>query len=342
MDVLVQSRSLAEAAPGLPRITNVLLIVNPGSRSGTRAVDAVLVALRDAGVEVEAVETTGPRDATRIVRDRVTARASSYDAVLTLGGDGTAMEAASALAGIADAPPLGIIAVGTANVLARTVGIPLSPVRAVRALLDADAVTIDLGRVADGPAFAIGLGVGLDASMIGGASSIMKRRIGYAAYVLSALRACLRLERFTARIVVDGVVHEADTSSVLVANFGTVLGDLVCFAENTGPRDGLLDVCLYSPRSMFDAARILWHMLFGGVSEDRCVRIIRGSHIRIETDPPRPTQADGELLGMTPVEINVEPGALKLLVPRTTSRRWRFRRQPTANLRSATPESCTP
>jgi YegS/Rv2252/BmrU family lipid kinase len=307
-------------------VTHVLLIVNPGSRAGRQALAPVLAALRAAGASCEVAHTAAPGHATALVREQLDAAPTPFDAVFTLGGDGTAMEVATALAGIANAPPLGIIAVGTANVLARTLGLPMSPAVAVPALLEAEPVTIDLGRIEGGPAFAIGLGIGLDAAMIGGASSGMKRRIGFLAYGWSAFRAGLRLERFHARVTVDGVLHEVETSSVLVANFGTVLGDLVCFGEGIGHRDGLLDVCLYSPRSLPAAGRILWRMVFGGVSNDRCVRTIRGRHIRIETDPPRRMQADGELLGLTPVEIRVAPAAVRVLVPRsTTSRRWRFK-----------------
>lgn len=300
----------------------------------------VLEALRSAGVACEVAETKARRHATTLVRDLLVANPGEYDAVLVLGGDGTAMETMTALTEFPDAPPLGIIAVGTANVLARTLGIPMGPVDAVAAVLDADAVAMDLGFVSGGPAFAIGLGVGLDAAMISGASTLLKRRIGYFAYAWSALRAGLRLERFHATVTVDGEVHVVETSSVLVANFGRVLGDMVCFGEEIDHQDGLLDVCLYSPRSAPQAVRIFWRMLFGGVGQDRCVRIIRGRRIRIETDPPRPMQADGELLGLTPVEIFVEPSAVRVLVPRATPRRWRFRRLPTTRIRTEQLERC--
>jgi YegS/Rv2252/BmrU family lipid kinase len=304
----------------------VLLIVNPGSRAGSRALAPVLSALRVAGISYELAETAAPRHATTLVREWLAGDDAAFDAVFTLGGDGTAMEAMTALAGIPGAPPIGIIAVGTANVLARSLGIPLSPSAAVAALVEAEAVTIDLGFIEGGPAFAIGLGVGLDAAMIGGASSAMKRRVGFLAYAWSALKAGLKLERFRATITVDGVVHQVETSSVLVANFGKVLGELVCFGEDIGHQDGMLDVCVYSPRSIVDASRVLGRMVFGGVSADRCVRTIRGRRVRIETDPPRPIQADGELLGLTPVEMVVEPSAVRVLVPRTSTPRWRFRR----------------
>lgn len=304
------------------RIGTALLIVNPAARRARAALEDVLAAFRDAGVACAVRETTGPGDATRLVREAL-GGPHAHDAIFALGGDGTAMEVATALAGVPGAPPFGILALGTANVLARSLGIPLAPAAAVRSLVEADIVAIDLGQVTGGASFAIGLGIGLDASMIGGASSIMKRRVGWLAYAWAALRAGLMLERFTARITVDGSTHEVETSSVLVANFGRVLGDLLCFGEGVGHRDGVLDVCIYSPRTIADAARILWRMLSGGVGEDRCVRIISGRHVTISTDPPRPMQSDGELLGTTPVEIRVLPAAVRLLSPRTTPRRWR-------------------
>ena len=340
MRALDESRAFLVSAPADAAVTNVLLIVNPGSRSGRRSLESVQHALRAAGVACETALTTGPRHATSLVVERVQTSDVQFDAVLTLGGDGTAMEVATGLSEMSDAPPLGVLAAGTLNALARSVGIPMSPVTAVSALLDGDVVSVDLGRVLEGPAFAIGLGIGLDAAMIGGASSVLKRRIGFFAYAWSALRAGLRLERFHARVTVDGVVHDVETSSVLVANFGRVLGDMICFGEEIAHQDGLLDVCVYSPRSVVDAGRILTRMLFGGVSDDRCVRIIRGRHIRIETDPPRPVQADGELLGVTPVEVTVDPGAVRMLVPRATPRRWRFRRLARTLVRADQVEHC--
>ena len=317
-------------------LSRALLVVNPGSRGGRAALPDVLRAFAAAGVDVQVAETNGPSHATTLVRERIAADAEPFDAVFTLGGDGTAMEVATGLGELSGAPPLGILAVGTANVLARSLGIPMSPARAVPALLQANTVSIDLGRIVGGPCFAIGLGVGLDVAMIGGASAMLKRRIGYLAYGWAAIRAGLRMERFGATITVDGVSQRVETSSILVANFGLVLADLVCFGEDIVHHDGLLHVCVYSPNSLFDAARILRRMILGGVSADRCVRTIPGRHIRIETDVPRPIQADGELLGLTPVEVEVIPAAVRLLVPTAPPRRFRLRRVMTASTAHST------
>ena len=309
---------------------DVLLIVNPGSRTGARLLPEVLGALGSARVRI--AQTASPRHATAIVREALATGSATFDVVLTLGGDGTAMEVATALAEFPDAPPLGIIALGTANVLARTLGIPMNPARAIDALREADTVAIDLGLVEGGPAFAIGLGIGLDATMIARVSTRLKRRIGYLAYGLSALGAGLRLDRFAATITVDGTVHRVNTSSVLVANFGTVLGDLLCFGDDIGHLDGVLDVCVFSPPTRVHALRILWRMLRCGLHRDDNVRVFRGRDIRIETDRPRAMQADGDLIGETPVTLRVLPGAVRVLVPRVSPRRWRVRRLPQARV----------
>ena len=171
-------------------VLKALLVVNPAARGASRALPTVLDAFRMAGIDCEIAETNAPAHATELVRARLSSTRAGVDAVFTLGGDGTAMEVATALADQPDAPPLGILALGTANVLARSLGIPLRPAQAVRALLGAPIVAIDLGRVVGGPRFAIGLGIGLDASMIGGASRVLKRRLGYVAYAWSAIRSC--------------------------------------------------------------------------------------------------------------------------------------------------------
>src|SRR5688572_4402070 len=129
----------------------VLLIVNPASRRGARVLPAVRAALVRLGVACVERATRGPGDATAIAREH----AETVDAVLTLGGDGTAMEVVTALAGAG--PPVGILHGGTANVLARTLGVPRAVDRAVPALLGGTEARLDLGRLADGRHFAIGL-----------------------------------------------------------------------------------------------------------------------------------------------------------------------------------------
>src|SRR5581483_4571908 len=119
------------------------------------------------------------------------------------------MEIATALAGTNT--PIGVLAGGTGNLLARAVGIPLSIRRAVPMLLSADVLLIDVGRFESGRRFAIAAGVGIDASMVAETPGWLKRRLGVLAYTLmgarAAVRAVVRRQFFVARVTVDGTTE---------------------------------------------------------------------------------------------------------------------------------------
>jgi diacylglycerol kinase (ATP) len=300
-----------------PSIRRALLIANPASRLGRKRLPQARAALERAGVQCDVAFTERPGHAADIVVER----AEDYDVVFTLGGDGTAMEAAGALAGTMR--PLGVLAGGTGNLLARAVGIPLDPERAVKMLLAGEELHIDLGRIVSCQPvrhFAVAAGVGIDAAMVAETPSWLKRRLGVLAYTITAtraaLRAVLRQEFFHVRLTVDGEEFEAAAAAVMIANFGAVLSDRITFGPGIRFDDGVLDACFYSPRNFRDALRIMWRLLRRNFASDEAMLYRSGRHFRIETEPPRLAQADGELLGMTPIEIEIAPRAVRLLVPK--------------------------
>lgn len=320
---LTPDEGVAET-PSRLRIERALLVANPASRLGQRRLPRAVSSLQKAGVSCDVVFTEHPGHAARIVAER----SAGYDAVFTLGGDGTAMEAAGALAGTMR--PLGVLAGGTGNLLARALGIPLDPKRAVPKLLQGEELHIDLGRIlGTDPVrhFAVAAGVGIDAAMVAETPSWLKRRLGVLAYTITAtraaLRAVLRREFFHVRLTVDGEVFESAAAAVMIANFGAVVSDRITFGPGIRYDDGVLDACLYSPRNLPDATRIMWRLLWRNFSSDAAMLYRSGRRIRIETDPPRMAQADGELLGMTPLEVEIAPRAVRLLVPNQPTQKTR-------------------
>lgn len=291
----------------------VLLIANPASRRGAQLERASCKALGAAGVHWDLARTERSGHAAEIAADR----GKDYDAVFTLGGDGTAMEAAGALAwtGI----PIGVLAGGTGNLLGRALGIPRRVDRAIPALLDGTIRRIDLG-VVRGRRFAVAAGVGIDAAMVEETPVWMKRRLGVLAYTLIATKAALRAvvlgRYFTASVEVNGEVVERRAAAVLFANFGAVLDDRISFGPDIAVDDGVLDCCIFSPTNLWDAVRIMWRVTRRDFRPDRAILYRKGTRFRLTTVPVLPIQADGELLGSTPVEIGVEPLAAHLLVPR--------------------------
>jgi YegS/Rv2252/BmrU family lipid kinase len=288
----------------------VLLIANPGARRGERALPKAVRAFADAGVHCDAMTTESPGHGAQLALDL----ANGYDAVFTLGGDGTAIEVMGSLAHAG--PPVGVLPGGTANVIARTLGVPRRVRRAVRSLLDGDEARIDLGRLSTGQRFAVGMGVGLHASMIALTRAPLKKRLGFAAYLIGAAQAIIRLDQFDVRLVVDGEVIEKRAAAVLIANIGAVLNDLITFGDGIRRDDGYLNACIYAPANHIDAARIVWKMIRKNFAPDPCITYRRGSDFRVSTDPPTMGQADGELLGTAPFHIVVEPLAARVLVPR--------------------------
>jgi YegS/Rv2252/BmrU family lipid kinase len=255
------------------------------------------------------METNAPGHAAMLAKTH----ARKYDAVFPLGGDGTLMEVLTALAH--DGPPVGVLAGGTANVVARTLGIPLNPARAIPLLLSGDEAKLDLGKLRDGRRFAIGVGVGLDATMMREAPARLKKRFGFMAYVIGGFKAVLRNERFDLRLTVDGIVYSRRASAVLIANFGAVLNDLISFGDGIVRDDGLLNACVFSPQSLWDSFRILLKMLRKDFSQDPCLFYKSGREFHVETTPPMLAQADGELLPPTPLSVTVDPLAARLLIP---------------------------
>jgi YegS/Rv2252/BmrU family lipid kinase len=292
------------------RIERVLLIVNPASRRADRIRRKALKAFAVAGVDCVLMQTEAPGHAATLAKSH----AHKYDAVFTLGGDGTVMEVLGALAH--QGPPVGVLAGGTANVVARTLHIPLNPARAVPLLLNGDQATMDLGRLADGRRFAIGVGVGLDATMISEAPARLKKRFGFMAYVIGGYKAVLRNQRFQLRLTVDGIVYDRQASAILVANLGAVLNNLVAFGDGILQDDGVLNACVFSPQNLRDALRILWRMVRKDFRPDPCLFYKSGRDFKIETFPSMPAQADGEMLPGTPLSVSVDPLAASLLIPK--------------------------
>jgi YegS/Rv2252/BmrU family lipid kinase len=295
--------------------TRVLLIANPASRRGARLEQEAQDALAFAGARCDLARTEHAGHASEIAASR----GRDYDMVFTLGGDGTAMEVAGALAlsGI----PIGVLAGGTGNLLGRALGIPRSVKRAVPMLLAGEVRRIDLGIVR-GRHFAVAAGVGIDAAMVEETPTWLKRRLGVLAYTIIATKAALRavlLRRFfVARVQVDDAheLIERRAAAVLFANFGAILEDRIAFGPGIAVDDGMLDCCIFSPANLRDALRIMWRVTRQDFRPDPAILYRKGIRFRLSTDPVLPLQADGELIGQTPVEITVEPLAAQLLVPR--------------------------
>jgi YegS/Rv2252/BmrU family lipid kinase len=292
-----------------------LVIFNPtAGRRRRRCLETALAALERRGWDCELVETRAPGDAEALTRAAL--REGRAGAVLIAGGDGTINEAVNgALAAgaepLAAPPPLGIIPLGTANVLAAELGMEGIP-DAVAAIGAASTRAIWPG-LADGRAFAMMAGAGFDAHVVAGVNPRWKRKLGKLAYVAEMLRQALRFRFPLYRVRVDGVWHEA--GSVVVAK-GHYYGGRFVLAPEARLDRPEFQVCLFMKRGRLALVLYALALPLGLLPRLKSVKLLPAREVVIEGPAGDPVQGDGDVIARLPVTITVAPHALPLVAPK--------------------------
>ena len=295
-------------------MTDAVIVSNPSAaRAGGKGLVMARRRLEARGFRVTVQESRLTGDGERLARAAVEAGA---DVVIAHGGDGTAMDVAAALVGTP--VPLGLLPGGTGNVLAGNLGINRSFMAAADTIAEGATRIIDVGRLttaAGSRYFAVNCAAGFAADLMAGTAQRHKRRFGVAAYVGRAILMVPNLVRAATRIEVDGAVHEGHATTVIVANCGQIVPGVLSLADGIAPDDGLFDVAVLDAASYASALRVAWHMFARRPGADPGITFYRGRTVRLTCDPVQSAEADGELLGVTPMYVELVPLALKVLAP---------------------------
>ena len=295
------------------RTNRLFAIVNPAA--GGCAAAAVREALERHladGETFREIHETGPEDRPGDLAREACGR--GFDTVVAAGGDGTVSAVANGLVGTG--VPLGIIPLGTANVLARELGVPLDLDAACQLLAGAHGLkSVDAMRIGDRHFFTQ-VGVGIDALMIRDTGRASKRRFGRLAYLWTAFARLLGFEPRRFFLEIDGRKLRKHASQVIVANSGILGQPPFRWGPDIRPDDGRLDLCIARARTLFDYSKLAWYVLTGQHKRSPNVRYFPSEReIVIDTKRTLPVQADGEIVGETPVRVSVVPGAIKVVVP---------------------------
>ncbi len=235
------------------------------------------------------------------------------DLLAVCGGDGTISEIASS---VPDPPfPVAILPSGTANVLARELELPLSPIRALRVALQGNVRRVDLGGLhgRQQRRFLCMVGVGLDAYIVATVRPRLKQRLGIASYYVATLRAfhAYPFREFNVRIADE----EFKATWCLIANTRAYGGGLV-FAPDADMQDGLFDVLYIQGKERTAQLRLLLSAWRGRPRHRGVVQSRRAASLRIEGPPGLWVQADGEFAGALPQDIILSPACYPLMVRR--------------------------
>ncbi len=289
----------------------VTVVVNPISGSARRgkAVESFTETLRASGAHVRVRPTESAGHGATIAREEAD---DDVDVVVAAGGDGTANEVAR---GLLDAPgdtALGLLPLGTANLLARDLGVPFDPTQAAITVLDGKTAPYDVAD-ADGRTFLCCLGVGFDAHVVHALSTARRGHIGFASYAGPILRAFRGYSFPRFQVTAEDGTEE----SAVMALFLNGRSYAGFFVPSPGARadDGLLDAVLMLHGGRRDLARWIVHARRGTLPDARGVRLVRSASFRVDAAEPLPYQVDGDVGAETPVAILTRPAALRVVRP---------------------------
>lgn len=289
----------------MPR--RALLIVNRKSRSGASDPESIAAGLSRQGVEVLAPALEGAEQIPALIRRH----AGEVDLVAIGGGDGSLNAAAPAL--IETRLPLGVLPLGTANDLARTLHIPTDIDAACDVIGGGIAHRVDLGRV-NGHYFFnvahIGLGVQAQRHL----SPDLKRRWGVFGYARSLFKAVTSFRPFHADIMCDGRRHQVRSIQVSIGN-GRHYGGGMTISDEASIDDRLFFLYSIEPMGIWEMMKFAPAFRAGRFEERHPVDIEQGRSIRIMTSRPLDISADGEVVGRTPASFEMVAGAVKVFVP---------------------------
>ncbi|MBI4577625.1 MAG: diacylglycerol kinase family lipid kinase [Planctomycetes bacterium] len=306
------------------RRETVLIVVNPisGKGQGRAILPRVRRGVRSLGYAVDTVITRGAGDARRAVET-----ANGVSAVVAVGGDGTINEVLNGLAG--RRLPVAIYPAGTGNILGKELDLAASPQALVDLLRDRRVSWFDLVEVESatapstaGPSarfhrrFAAVAGIGFDASIVRELSSLREGSIHMAYYTIPILKVLATYDFPPLRLEVDGRVVSEGAGFAIVGNVASYGGPLR-LVPRASSDDGLMDVCVFRKRSVWDFLRYGFGVLTRSHHRYPDVHFHQGREVRVSSESPRvPVQVDGDNAGFLPATFRVLPREVPILAPR--------------------------
>jgi YegS/Rv2252/BmrU family lipid kinase len=296
--------------PRSDRPRRMQVIINPAAGFEQPILKTLNLACQTAGLDWDVAITKQSGDGRRLAEAAVQAGA---DVVAVHGGDGTVMEVASGLIG--SDIPMAILPGGTANVMSIELGIPRDLVEAsALAVTDpAHVRKVDMGRIGE-QYFMLRASVGFEAAMVEGADRDLKDRYGVLAYAISAFQALIEPQIARYSLTLDEEQVEVEGMTCIIANSGTMGTAMFSLAPNISVDDGLLDVVVVRKADLPSLVSLVASVV-GGKENETNLHHWQVRRVTVAAEPALNLQADGEIIGETPVTAEVLPSAVSVIVP---------------------------
>ena len=283
-----------------------LLIVNPNSRRGAEAdISEGIELLKSAGFELIEIESKSAQHTSELINQH----ANEIDMIIIGGGDGSVSSAAEAI--YRHQITLAILPLGTANDLARSLGLPKDLLDVFKIIANNKCRKIDLGSF-DGRYFFNAANIGLGTKVTHELTPEIKKRWGVLSYLRAAFSAFKKNRAFRATIIVDGT-HYCVRSIQLAVGNGRFYGGGNIIDENAVIDDGVLKLYSLPPQTLWELLRTAPWLRLGKQRQLERTFAKTGRRIEINTHPRREIFADGESAGNTPVVFEIIPQAITVI-----------------------------
>lgn len=294
----------------------VFVVLNPvaGTTDAENAKDVIIKYCEEQGWDCDIHETQKNEDLRQLVRDALT---KGVDFVIAAGGDGTVSEVVGGM--VRSDVPMGIIPAGTGNNLARDLSIPMDLKGALSVLGDEHNIQhMDVMEVNKKKFYVLNVSVGLTSQVMKNTPRAQKRRFGFFAYLWHAVESIAHTDMHVFNLVVDGKTLRVRASEMMVANSKFMGLQPQLDGVEIDPADGRLDIFIVRTQSFREYLDLAAAFILRRKPEsDPTLHYIEAhSVIQIQSQTPLPAQADGEVIGTTPVEVHLIPDSLRIIVPR--------------------------
>ena len=288
---------------------NVSLVVNPAAGNNASLSIDTIKSLLQKKASLSTLITEKQGDAFEFAKGLI-----NKDRIIVAGGDGTINEVINGLLSSEDSEtreiPLSIIPMGTANVLAKELGIPEDIDGAVNRIFSGSAKKISLGRI-NGRYFSLMAGIGFDAeTVLGVKKDFIKKISGKLAHVVSGLKVLMRYNPSLVKII---------TGEKEIEGYTAIIGNAKCYGgfnyvtPLASLTDNKLDICVFKGKSKLDLLRFVSGVLRQKHLDFQDVEYLNASAQEIKSDSKVHVQIDGEYFGTLPVKIVVVSGAVSLV-----------------------------
>lgn len=235
-----------------------------------------------------------------------------FDRIVSVGGDGTVYEILNGMVG--KNAVLGVIPAGTGNDFSRSIGIERDVYKALDTIIFGDIKNIDCG-LANGRYFINVAGLGIDTEILREVQNVKPYLSGKWAYLAGVFKTLFKFKYKQVKLILDKKVYNKEILLMAFAN-GRYYGGGMKISPDSDLEDGYIDICIIHKISKWRILGLFPTIFYGKHINVREVTLHKAKHIVLKSHDPLEINLDGDLVGTTPLSLEVVPKAIKILVPK--------------------------